>query len=59
MKRVNSSQKSVAATQVQVRVISSRFDLSDVPGKIKGKKHLKNDLQSKGILCFFAIKVKY
>lgn len=35
MKRVNRIQKSVAATQVQVRVISSRFDLSDVPGKIK------------------------
>lgn len=33
MKRVNRSQKSVAATQVHVRVISSRLDLSEVPGE--------------------------
>jgi len=41
MKRVNRSQNSVAATQVHVRVISSRFDLSDVPGKIKQQTFLK------------------
>lgn len=31
MKRVRRSQKSVAATQVHVSVISSRFDLSEEP----------------------------
>lgn len=35
MKSVNRSQKSVAATQVHVNVISSKFELSEIPGKIK------------------------
>lgn len=44
MKRVRRSQKSVAATQVHVSVISSRFDLSEEPREREITKMPSNDV---------------